>query len=199
MTQQYSVAVRDGRNDAIETVTGATAKLLIFSGAKPADCAAADPAGLLATLTLPADWMSNSAAGVKLKLGTWEGVGSGAGNAASFRIKDNAGTTCHIQGTITQPVVILTNALTAVNGNVLNFADTTGVVVGMNVSGTGIIPGSTVIAVTGTTVTLSISSIAGVANGASITFGGDIVVDNINIAISQAITINTFGITDGNA
>lgn len=199
MTQQYSVAVRDGRNDAIETVIGATAKLLIFSGAKPVDCAAADPAGLLATLTLPADYMSNSSAGVKAKLGTWSGVGSGAGNAASYRIKDNAGTTCHMQGTITQQVQLVTNALTAANGNVLNFATTTGVVVGMNVSGTGIISGTTVIAVTGTTVTLSISSTAGVANTTTITFGGDIVVDNINIAISQAITINTFSITDGNA
>ena len=101
MTHQYSGTVRDARNDAIETAIGTSAKLYLFSGAEPANCAAADPSGLLATLTLPSDWMSNSSAGVKAKLGTWSGTGSGAGNAASYRIKDNAGVTCHIQGSVT--------------------------------------------------------------------------------------------------
>lgn len=100
MTHQYSVAVRDARNEAIETIIGATAKLYLFSGAEPVNCAAADPAGLLATLTLPANWMNDSAAGVKTLAGTWSGVGSAAGVALSYRIKDNAGTTCHIQGTV---------------------------------------------------------------------------------------------------
>jgi hypothetical protein len=102
MTHQYSVAVRDARNDAIETAIGGTAKLYIFSGAEPGSCAAADPAGLLATLTLPADWMQNSATGVKVKsAAAWSGTASAPGTAASYRIKDNAGTTCHIQGTVT--------------------------------------------------------------------------------------------------
>ena len=101
MTHQYSVAVRDARNEAIETVIGATAKLYFFSGAEPVDCAAADPAGLLATLTLPADWMGNSVGGVKAKAGVWSGTGSAPGNAASYRIKDNAGAACHIQGSVT--------------------------------------------------------------------------------------------------
>jgi hypothetical protein len=100
MAHQYSVSVRDARNEAIETIIGASAKLYLYSGAEPANCGSSDPSGLLATLTLPADWMSPSSGGVKAKNGVWSGVGSAAGVAASYRIKDGAGTTCHIQGSV---------------------------------------------------------------------------------------------------
>lgn len=100
MAHQYSVAVRDARNDAIEATIGVSAQLLLFSGAEPVNCAAADPAGLLATLTLPVNWMAASALGVKALAGVWTGLGTGAGNAASYRIKDAAGIVCHIQGTV---------------------------------------------------------------------------------------------------
>lgn len=88
----------DGLN-ALETTIGASPSLLIFSGAKPANCAAADPAGLLATLTLPADWLNNAAARAKTLLGTWSVAASGGAGAtpASFRIK--VGATCYAQGT----------------------------------------------------------------------------------------------------
>ena len=98
---QYSVAVNNARLDAIESTTGASAKLYLFSGSAPANCAAADSGTLLVTLTLPADWMANAAAASKALAGSWTGTASG-GSAATpthFRIKDNAGTTCHIQGT----------------------------------------------------------------------------------------------------
>jgi hypothetical protein len=101
MTHQYSVAVRDARNEAIETVIGASANLYLYSGAEPLNCAAADPVGLLATLALPVDWMGNSIGGIKALAGVWTGLGTGAGNAASYRIKDAAGITCHIQGSVT--------------------------------------------------------------------------------------------------
>jgi hypothetical protein len=101
MALQFSVAVRNARLDAIESTTGTSAKLLIFSGAEAANCAAADPAGLLATLSLPSDWMNNASAGSKTLLGTWTGSGSASGTAASFRIKDSTGTTCHVQGSVT--------------------------------------------------------------------------------------------------
>jgi hypothetical protein len=65
MALQYSVAVNNARLDAIETAIGATAILRIRSGAAPANCAAADSGTVLATLTLPADWMSAAAAGSK--------------------------------------------------------------------------------------------------------------------------------------
>lgn len=134
MTLQYSVAVRNARLDTVESTTGASAKLYIYSGAVPANCAAADPAGLLATISLPADWMDVAASGSKAKLGTWSVAASAAGNAASFRVKDTTGTTCHIQGTVT-------------------------------------------------------------ATGG----GGDMTLNNINIASGQTVTVDTFTLTGGNA
>ena len=101
MTFQYSVAVRGAKLDAVETAIGATAVLKIFSGAEPANCAAADPTGLLATLTLPSDWMNAASAGAKTKLGTWSATASGTGTAASWRLYASDGTTCGIQGNMT--------------------------------------------------------------------------------------------------
>jgi hypothetical protein len=101
MTFQFSVAVRNARLDAVETQIGASAVLKVFSGAEPVDCAAADPAGLLATLTLDADWMNAAAGGSKTKLGTWSNAASGTGTAASWRLYANDGTTCGAQGNIT--------------------------------------------------------------------------------------------------
>jgi hypothetical protein len=100
MAVQLSVAVRNARLQAIETTAGASAKLYLRSGAQPADCAAADSGTLLATINLPSDWMADAAAGVKGLAGSWSGAGAVAGTAAHFRIKDNAGTTCHMQGSV---------------------------------------------------------------------------------------------------
>ena len=100
MALQYSVTVNNARLDAIETATGATAILRIRTGAAPANCAAADSGNVLATLTLPADWMANAAAASKAKAGTWTDASADANGAAShFRIYDSGGTVCHIQGT----------------------------------------------------------------------------------------------------
>lgn len=101
MAVQYSVAVRNAMLDAIETATGSTAKLYFYTGAQPANCAAAATGTLLATLTLPADYYSAASAGAKALLGTWTGTASAAGTAGYYRITDNAGTTCHEQGTVT--------------------------------------------------------------------------------------------------
>jgi len=35
--------------------------------------------------------------------GTWEGTASAAGRAASWRLYDSTGTTCHKQGTVSAP------------------------------------------------------------------------------------------------
>ena len=99
MALQYSVAVNNARLDAVETTTGATAKLRIYTGAAPANCAAAATGTLLVDMTLPADWMAAASSGSKAKSGTWSGTGVAAGTAGYFRIVDNAGTTAHIQGT----------------------------------------------------------------------------------------------------
>src|SRR5574337_1124794 len=101
MALQFSTAVLNARLDAIETTMGASAKLQLRSGAAPANCAAAASGTLLAELTLPADYMAAASGGTKAKSGTWSGTGSAGGTIGHFRIVDNAGTTCHAQGTVT--------------------------------------------------------------------------------------------------
>lgn len=100
MTIQYSTAVNNARLDAIETAIGASAIMKIRTGAPPANCAAADAGTVLATLNLPADWMSAAAAGAKAKLGTWQDtVADATGTAGHYRIYATDGTTCGEQGT----------------------------------------------------------------------------------------------------
>lgn len=100
MAQQMSVAVSNARLDAIETAIGASPLLKIRTGAAPANCAAADTGTVLATVTLPADWMAAAAASSKAKSGTWQDASADAtGTAAHYRIYDSTGVTCHNQGT----------------------------------------------------------------------------------------------------
>jgi hypothetical protein len=101
MALQYSVAVRNARLDAFESTTGTLAILRIRSGAAPANCGTADSGTVLATATLPSDWMAAAAAGTKALSGSWTDAAADAtGTAAHFRIYDSAGTTCHAQGTV---------------------------------------------------------------------------------------------------
>jgi hypothetical protein len=102
MAIQLSVAVRNARLEAIETTTGTGAIMRIRTGAQPATCATADSGTVLATLTLPTDWMSNASGGTKSLLGTWQDTAADdTGTAAHYRIYDSAGTTCHLQGSVT--------------------------------------------------------------------------------------------------
>jgi hypothetical protein len=103
MAIQQSVAVRNAMLDAEETTIGTSPILEIRSGAQPANCAAADSGTLLASMTLPSDWMAAAASGSKSKSGTWEDLSANAtGTAAHYRIKDSGGTTCHEQGSVGQ-------------------------------------------------------------------------------------------------
>lgn len=101
MPVQYSTAVRNAMLDAIETTTGATARLQLYTGAQPANCGTAASGTLLATLVLPADWMAAASGGTKALLGTWTGTASAAGTAGYYRIMDSTVTTCHEQGSVT--------------------------------------------------------------------------------------------------
>lgn len=138
MTIQYSVTLRNNQLDQIESTTGLSAKLRLYSGAAPANCAAAATGTLILDMALPSDWMTAASGGQKDRNGTWTGTGAaGAGtgtNAGYFRITDSAGTTTHMQGTVT------------------------------------------------------------ITGG-----GGDMTLDNTNIASGQVVTINTFTVTAGNA
>jgi hypothetical protein len=102
MALQYSVTVRNAQLDAFESAVGTSAVLKIRSGTAPANCATADSGTVLATLSLPSDWMSAASSGSVSKSGTWEDADADAtGTAGHFRIYASDGTTCHAQGTIT--------------------------------------------------------------------------------------------------
>ena len=101
MAIQLSVAARNARLDAIETAIGTSAVLKIRTGAQPATCATADAGTVLATLTLPSDWMAAASAGAKALAGTWtDASADAAGTAAHFRLYASDGTTCHMQGSV---------------------------------------------------------------------------------------------------
>lgn len=135
MTLKLSVAVRNAELDAIESAIGVSAVLKIRTGAPPTNITDADSGTVLATMTLPSDWMAAASAGSKAKAGTWEDAsGDADGAAGHFRIYASDGTTQHLQGTIT---------------------------------GTG--------------------------------GGGDMELNNVNIATGQPVTITGFTLTAGNA
>ena len=102
MAFQLSMLARNNILDGLETFIGTSAVLKIKTGAPPATCDAADSGTVLATLSLPSDWMAVAANGTKAKSGTWEDVSADdTGTAAHWRIYASDGTTCHMQGTIT--------------------------------------------------------------------------------------------------
>jgi hypothetical protein len=134
MALQLGTTLRNNRLDQVESTTGTSAKLIIYTGAAPSNCAAAATGTVLVTISLPSDWMNTASGGTKTLLGSWAGTGAAAGNGGYFRIWDTAIANCHVQGTVT-------------------------------------------------------------ATGG----GGDLTLDNISIASSQAVTVTTFTLTEANA
>jgi hypothetical protein len=101
MGLQYSDDVIDDRLDALETAIGPDAILRIYSGSKPANCAASATGDLLVEMTLPTDWMAAASGGSKSKAGTWSANAVDDGTAGYFRIYDSTGTDCGMQGECT--------------------------------------------------------------------------------------------------
>ena len=102
MALQFSTTVRNAELDAIETAIGTAAVLKIRTGSVPATVATADSGTVLASATLPSDWMAAASSGSKALSGTWQDSSADAtGTAAHFRIYASDGTTAHIQGTVT--------------------------------------------------------------------------------------------------
>ncbi len=131
--RKFSTTVRNALANAYETAIGASPTLRIRTGAPPADCAAARTGTVLATMVLPADFMTDAASGAKAILGTWQdSAADAAGTAGHFEVVQGA--TCHDQGDVT-------------------------------------------------------------ATGG----GGDMTLDNTNIAAGQQITVTAFGLTAGGA
>lgn len=101
MPLQVDVATRNARADAVETTWGATPVLKIFSGAMPANCAAANSGTQLVNMTLPADAMAAAGSGAKAKQGVWSVVASATGAPGYFRVYSSDGVTCRMQGEVT--------------------------------------------------------------------------------------------------
>ena len=111
MAFQYGTTLRNNRVGQIQTTVGGSGVLKIFSGAEPANCAASDPSGLLATITLPSTFLTSSA-GVTALAGTWSVSASATGTAASFRIYDGSAV-CHVQGNTTSDLVLNNTSITS--------------------------------------------------------------------------------------
>jgi hypothetical protein len=101
---QFGVTLRNNQVSQIQTTIGASGILKVFSGSEPANCAASDPTGLLATIALPATFLT-STGGVTTIAGVWSVNATGAGNAQSFRMYDGSAV-CHVQGNTTTDLVL---------------------------------------------------------------------------------------------
>lgn len=101
MTIQLSATLRTNRMGQHETTIGTAPLLRMRTGPQPANCAAARSGTILATLTLPSDWLTAAASGAISKNGTWSGTASAAGTVGHYEIMDSTGTTCHEQGSLT--------------------------------------------------------------------------------------------------
>lgn len=93
MSLQFSTTLRNNVLDQFETTISTAPLLTIWTGGPPATCATANSGSLLATLTLPSDWMAAASGGSKAKSGTWSNTATGTGTAGHFRIFDSAGST----------------------------------------------------------------------------------------------------------
>lgn len=181
---QLSVTVRNARLDAIETAIGTAPHLSIWDGVIPADCTVASAGTKLADAVLPSDYMNAASAGSKSKLGSWSANGLVAGLARYWRTFDSANTVCHAQGLCSEPwaatKAYVLNQQVNNGGNVYKAttAGTSAASGGPTGTGTGIADGTAVWAYVGT---------------------ADLIFDNTNIALSQALAISTFTLTDGNA
>ena len=107
MTIQYGTTCRNAKLDAVNTFsTAATCTMRIYSGAQPANCAAANAGTLIWSMTLPNPHWSAAATGSMAKTGTWSATASAGAVAGHFRLYNSTatmdGTTCFMQGSVGQ-------------------------------------------------------------------------------------------------
>lgn len=125
MAFQYSATLRTNQVGQIQSTIATGGTLKIFSGAEPANCAAADPTGLLVAINLPSTFLTSSGGATTIS-GTWSANASASGTAASFRMYDTGGT-CHIQGNVTSDLVLNnTNIASGQTVTVTSFTVTAG-------------------------------------------------------------------------
>lgn len=101
MALTYSTAIANARLDVVESTIGTAAILKIRTGSPPATVATASTGTVLATITLPSDWMAAASSRSKAKSGTWTDASADAtGTAGHFEITASDGTTVGMRGTV---------------------------------------------------------------------------------------------------
>lgn len=101
MTLSYSTTLRNAQLDAVTTAVGASGKLRIYSGTRPANVAASITGTLLAELTLNATFAPGaSSALLTLNSITADSSADATGTASHFRIWKSDGTTAVIDGDV---------------------------------------------------------------------------------------------------
>jgi hypothetical protein len=101
MALSYSTTLRNAQLDAVTTAVGASGKLRIYSGTRPANVAAAITGTLLAELTLNATFAPAASSGVlTLNAITSDASADATGTATHFRIFQSNGTTAVVDGDV---------------------------------------------------------------------------------------------------
>lgn len=102
MTVQWSTTLRNALLDQIETTINTSAKLMVYTGSQPANCAASEAGTLLVEFDLASDWAAAASGGSKAFNNTpVSATAAATGTAAHYRIYASDGTTCHEQGSVT--------------------------------------------------------------------------------------------------
>jgi hypothetical protein len=102
MSLTYSTAIANARLDQVEATIGTSAILRIRTGAPPATVATASSGTVLATCSLPSDWMAAASARAKAMSGTWQDTSAdNTGTAGHFEIVASDTTTVGMRGTVT--------------------------------------------------------------------------------------------------
>lgn len=97
---QYDTDIRNAKLNAIVRTIGPAPVLQIRTGQPPRNCQAPSTGNVLASVSLPSDWMTEAVNGRIAKRGTWEQRSAEAtGDAGHFRIYSADGV-CRIQGTV---------------------------------------------------------------------------------------------------
>jgi hypothetical protein len=184
---QKSVAARNAALDSLETLVGTAPILKIRTGAPPATCATADSGTVLASATLPSDWLAAASAGVKSLSGSWSDASADAtGKPSHFRLYDSGGSTCHLQGIACGPW--LPSTLYAVGDHVTNDSSKVFKVTTAGTSNTSGGPTGT-----GTGIT------DGTAVWAYVQAAADMPLDSGIINATQNVSVASFAVTAGNA
>lgn len=119
MVVKLASAVRDAMMNAYEATIGVAPTLSLYSGAPPANVTDAATGTLIASITLPSDWMGASSSGVISKAGTWTTNAVAAGTIGYYRI--TKASTTYEQGTVAassadmivdNPAVVLNQTIT---------------------------------------------------------------------------------------